>query len=343
MGDKPRADVPPGFERHPLERRAEGQPHHRRGIVGGELPVAADAGLERNAAGLVGELDCPGANGRIGIVEETFGARGIELPRHVHRPDDAEPLGCRRRGGELRVEQPADVVGQPAGDGPLMEEPAGVADEPVVVMSEEIDELGIALRCEVDLHRGGVATVVHHLEDPAVAAIVLLVFAVVALVAVIPVDEHHLPVGPCLEGNELRPGVVGEEKVGLAVADIARTDRREPVLIEPGAVDVVHEQLVAVAIGPRAAEVDAGPAVGMAAAAGVRLLPVGIVPLASSPVTMAGDRLDVVEGPGVEVLASLALVTGPLDDVVEVGDHAGGLEGMTEIVEIDPPGIARPF
>ena len=58
---------------------------------------------------------------------------------------------------------------------------------------------------------------------------------------------------------------------------------------------------------------------------------------------VAGDRLDVVERPGVEVLAGLPLVSGPLNDMVEVGDDAGGLEGMPQIVEIDPPGIARPF
>ena len=97
----------------------------------------------------------------------------------------------------------------------------------------------------------------------------LLVFAVVALVAVVPVDEHHLAVGPGLERDELRPTVVGEEEVGFAVADITRTDRRQPVLVKPGAVDVVHEQLVAVAVGPGATEVDAGPAVGVAAAGGV--------------------------------------------------------------------------
>ena len=58
---------------------------------------------------------------------------------------------------------------------------------------------------------------------------------------------------------------------------------------------------------------------------------------------VAGDRLDVVERPGVEVLAGLPFVACPLDHVVEVGDHAGGLEGMPQIVEIDPPGIARPL
>ena len=97
----------------------------------------------------------------------------------------------------------------------------------------------------------------------------LLIVAMVALVAVVPVDEHHLPVGPCLERDELRPGVVGKKEVGLAVADVARADRRQPVLVEPGAVDVVHKELVAVAVGPGAAEVDAGPAVGVAAAGGV--------------------------------------------------------------------------
>ena len=79
----------------------------------------------------------------------------------------------------------------------------------------------------------------------------------------------------------------------------------------------------------------------MAATDRIALLSVSVVPLAASPVAMAGDRLDVVEAPGIEVLPRLPLVAAVLDHVVEVRDHAGGLKGIPQVVEVDAPGIAR--
>ena len=56
---------------------------------------------------------------------------------------------------------------------------------------------------------------------------------------------------------------------------------------------------------------------------------------------MVGDRLDVVVGVGVEVLARLPLVTAALGDVVEVRDDAGGDDHLPVLVEVDAPGVAR--
>ena len=224
-----------------------------------------------------------------------------------------------------------------------MQQPSGVPHEPVVVVTEQIDQLRVALAGEIDLHRRRCRAVVEHLEDPPVAPIVHLVVAVVALIAVIPVDEHHLPIGPDLQRDELRPRVVGEEKVGLAVPHIAGAGGREPVLVEPGAVDVVHEQPAAITIGPRAAEIDAGARVGVAAADGVRAVAVGVVPLPAGPVPVAGDRLDVVERIGIEVLARLPLIPRSLDHVVEVWNDARRLERMPQIVEVHAPRVARAF
>ena len=36
----------------------------------------------------------------------------------------------------------------------------------------------------------------------------------------------------------------------------------------------------------------------------------------------------------------LSLIAGPLDDVIEVGDDAGGEEGLAVPVPVDPPGVA---
>ncbi len=211
--------------------------------------------------------------------------------------------------------------------------------EPVVVVAEQVDEHGVALAGEVDIHRR--SEVVNHLEDSAVGPVMLGGVAMVALVGVIPVEEYHLAVGADLERDELRPRVVGEEEVGLAVADVARTRGRKPVLVEPVAVDVVHEELAAVMLRPGTAQVDARTRVGMATADPVRGREVGGVPLVAAPVPVEGDRLDVVEGVGVEVLPRLPLVTSAGNDVVEVRDHAGGLKGMAEVVEVRARGRRR--
>jgi DNA repair photolyase len=52
------------------------------------------------------------------------------------------------------------------------------------------------------------------------------------LVAVVPIEDHELAVGADLQGDELRPGVVGEEEVGLTVTT---DDERMRCLFEPGA------------------------------------------------------------------------------------------------------------
>ena len=79
----------------------------------------------------------------------------------------------------------------------------------------------------------------------------------------------------------------------------------------------------------------------MAATDSIALVAVGLVTLAAGPVAVPGDSLDVVEAPGIEVLPCLPLVAAVLNHVVEVRDHAGGLKGIPQVVEVDAPGIAR--
>src|SRR5690606_21306559 len=45
----------------------------------------------------------------------------------------------------------------------------------------------------------------------------------------------------------------------------------------------------------------------------------------------------------VEMLPRLALIARSLNDVIEVGNDAGGNERMPAVVEVDPPRIARSF
>ena len=55
---------------------------------------------------------------------------------------------------------------------------------------------------------------------------------------------------------------------------------------------------------------------------------------------MVGDRLDVVEGVRIEVLAGLPLVAGARNHVIQVRDDAGGRERVAVVVEVEAPRIA---
>ena len=220
MRDERRRDRPAVSKRQPLEGRANRQANHRRWIVRGE-PLEPLEQRWRCVAPLDGQLNHPAPDRRIGVVEQPLDMGSRELSGDVHRPDHPQPLGHGRGGGELRFKQPRSLGGEPAGSGPLLQEPTGMTHEPVVVMTEQIDQRCVALAAKVDLRRRRCRPIVDHLEDSPIAPIVLVVLRGMALSAVVPVDEHHLPVRPDLQRDELRPRVVGEEKVGLAIPHVA--------------------------------------------------------------------------------------------------------------------------
>ena len=115
--------------------------------------------------------------------------------------------------------------------------------------------------------------------------------------------------------------------------------RLEDVAVEPGAVDVVHEQRAAVLGRPGAAQVDHRAGVGVAAAGGVGAA-VAAVRVGAQVMPVVGDGLDVVVGVGIEVLARLPLVAAALDHVIKVRDDAGRDEHLAAGVEVDAPGVA---
>src|SRR5258708_3836699 len=80
------------------------------------------------------------------------------------------------------------------------------------------------------------------------------------------------------------------------------------------AVHVAHEHLVAVLGRPAAAEVDHGAAVGVAAAGGIAAV-VAAVRVGADIVEMVGDGVDVGVSVRVEMVAGLAQIPPPLDDV----------------------------
>ena len=60
-------------------------------------------------------------------------------------------------------------------------------------------------------------------------------------------------------------------------------------------------------------------------------------------VRVVSDRLDVVVGVGIEMLAGLALVAGAGQDVIKMRDHAGRVEELAARIVIQTPRIARAF
>ena len=90
---------------------------------------------------------------------------------------------------------------------------------------------------------------------------------------------------------------------------------------------------------PGTAQVDHRPGVRVAAAGGVGAA-VAAVRVGAEVVPVVGDRLDVVVGVGIEMLARLPLVPAPLDHVIEMRDDAGRDDHLAAGVEVDAPGVA---
>ena len=190
--------------------------------------------------------------------------------------------------------------------------------------------------------RTGRSLRVADLEDAAQRLLVQLRVGAVALVLVVPVDHVHRAVGAVLEVQHLAPGIVGEQEVGAVRRRVARSRSLQAVHVRPEAVDVVHEDRVAILRRPAVApEIDHRAGVGVAAAGRARAAVGGVRSLRADPVPVIGDGLDVVVGVRIEVLARLPLVPSALDDVVEVLDDARGREGVAVVVEVEPPRVAR--
>ena len=60
-------------------------------------------------------------------------------------------------------------------------------------------------------------------------------------------------------------------------------------------------------------------------------------------VGVIGNRLNIVVGERIEMLAGLTLITGAGQNVVKVRNHAGRIEEFAAGIEIQPPRIARAF
>ena len=100
----------------------------------------------------------------------------------------------------------------------------------------------------------------HPPREP-VDAVVFVTFAGVG-----PVDDIDGAVGAVVEVDAAEPGVGGLGDVGGVVADVAAAVAFEPIDVDAAAMEIEREQLAAIFGGPIVAQINAGPAVGVAAA-----------------------------------------------------------------------------
>src|SRR5262249_44761826 len=100
-----------------------------------------------------------------------------------------------------------------------------------------------------------------HATGEPVDSIVLVTFARVA-----PVDNVHSAVGAVVEIHAAKPGVGCKGDVGLVAGDVAGTLALQSIDVDPAAVEIERQQFAAVFGGPVVAQIDAGAAVGVAAA-----------------------------------------------------------------------------
>src|SRR3954447_822986 len=111
------------------------------------------------------------------------------------------------------------------------------------------------------------------------------------------------------------------------------------VLVRALSVDVVHQDRMLIFVGPRTALVDHRAGMCMSA---TRIAGPAITKVRSCAyiMSMVCDRLNVGIDIRIEMLARLPLVSGALNDVIQVRNNAGGRERLTMFVEVDAPGVA---
>src|SRR5205823_6687443 len=79
---------------------------------------------------------------------------------------------------------------------------------------------------------------------------------VVTLAGVGPVGNEDAAVRPVVQGDAAEPCIVGEQEIAAVMGDVAGTVAFENILIDAVAVNIAHENVVAVGIGPVIAEID---------------------------------------------------------------------------------------
>jgi hypothetical protein len=168
---------------------------------------------------------------------------------------------------------------------------------------------------------------------------------IVALAGITPVENVDASVWPIGQVDAAKPGVLGEEDIGLMPADGSAPLALEPLDVHPPAVEVEGEQLAAIFRRPLVGQVDHQPAVGVAAAApavvGPDLAAVGQGP-GVVPVVVIGVLVDQGVGPRVRLDGVRAGEVGARDQVPEVAVDRIDEERLAQRVPVVAPGVGGP-
>src|SRR5262245_356032 len=107
--------------------------------------------------------------------------------------------------------------------------------------------------------------------------------------------------------------------------------------------DVIHEELATILLGPIVLLINQHAGVGVTATRGCGTGIAGVRTLVADPVDVVGEGLDVVVNVGVEVRASLPVKTAALNHVEEMRNNAGFDDALAVFIEVNAPGIAGAF
>lgn len=305
-------------------------------------------------------MDGPGAEVFVGVAEQGEEKVLIGGLDGVEGPEGAEAEPGRAGGVEFLAQSRGGGRAELSAVGAFLQHAPAMADREFLRVADGGDKGLVRETREVDPGDGLIA--VDDFVDAPVASVVSVLAIVVALVFVVPVDDEHgaVLVVELVEG--LAPGIVEIEEIGGVATDEAGAAAFGKVHVEPLAVDIADEHFVVVLGWPGASEVDHQTGVGVAATDGVATGVGRVGAFGARPVDVVAVGFDVVVDEWVdvggcafgqvwtaaggflggdgEVLAALTFVAGALDDVPEVGDDAGFLEELTEIVVIQTPGVA---
>ena len=90
---------------------------------------------------------------------------------------------------------------------------------------------GMATRLNQIL-RASLRLTIAHLENASVGAVVDIRVVVVALVLVVPINQKHVAVGAVFDTDDLRPDVVGKQKIRGMRTDEARSAASQDVAVD---------------------------------------------------------------------------------------------------------------
>ena len=224
---------------------------------------------------------------------------------------------------------------------PLLQNPPGAADEPVVAVQLPLYQLFVGRRRHVHvLLRRRVA--MHDLVDPpagAMHAVVVVTFAQVR-----PVGEIDTAVRPVFQFDSAEPRLVGEQKIRLMPPRVARAVSFEPIVIDAPSMHVAGEHGVAVAIRPIVAQIDHPAAMRMPAPQFAMLahrVARGGPILARVPVVVIRTLVDQVVQMRPEIVSVHPPVMSARHDMPQVPDHVVGKEELAEVVVVQAPRVGR--